>query len=38
VLEEECREGHAAYMRGRPALLELCDKIIAADHSKTSAA
>ncbi|HEX6165016.1 MAG TPA: CHAD domain-containing protein [Vicinamibacterales bacterium] len=38
VLEEECREGHAAYMRGRTALLELCDKIIAADHSKTSAA
>ena len=38
VLEEECREGHAAYMRGRLGLLELCDKIIAADHSKTSAA
>jgi CHAD domain-containing protein len=38
VLEEECREGHAAYMRGRPALLKLCDTIIAADHSKPSAA
>jgi CHAD domain-containing protein len=38
VLEEECREGHAAYMRGRPALLELCDKIMAADHARTSAA
>ena len=38
VLEDECREGHAAYMRGRPALLKLCDSIIAADHSKPSAA
>jgi CHAD domain-containing protein len=38
VLEEECREGHAAYMRGRQALLELCDKVIAGDHSKTTAA
>ena len=38
VLEEECREGHAAYMRGRPALLKLCETIIAADHSKPSAA
>ena len=25
ALEDECREGHAAYMRGRPALLKLCD-------------
>jgi hypothetical protein len=38
VLEEECREGHAAYMRGRPALIELCDKVIAGDHSSSSAA
>jgi CHAD domain-containing protein len=38
VLEDECREGHAAYMRGRPALLKLCDGIIAADHSKPTAA
>ena len=38
VLEEECREGHATYMRGRQALLELCDKVIAGDHSKTTAA
>ena len=30
-IEDECREGHAAYMRGRPALLGLCDAIIAAD-------
>jgi hypothetical protein len=29
VLEDECREGHAAYMRGRPALLKMCDAIIA---------
>ena len=38
VLEDECREGHAAYMRGRPALLKLCDSISAADHSKPTAA
>ena len=38
VLEDECREGHAAYMRGRDALVELCDKIIAGDHARTSAA
>ncbi|MBY0495264.1 MAG: CHAD domain-containing protein [Cyanobacteria bacterium] len=38
VLEDECREGHATYMRGRPALLKLCDTVIAADHSKPSAA
>ena len=38
VLEEECREGHAAYMRGRAALIELCDKVIAGDHSKSTAA
>jgi CHAD domain-containing protein len=38
VLEAECRKGHAAYMRGRPALVKLCDAIIAADHPKPSAA
>ncbi|HUQ87864.1 MAG TPA: CHAD domain-containing protein [Vicinamibacterales bacterium] len=38
VLEEECRQGHAAYMRGRPALIKLCDAVIAADNSKPSAA
>jgi CHAD domain-containing protein len=27
VLENECREGHAAYMRARPALLKLCDAV-----------
>ncbi len=38
VLEDECRDGHAVYMRARPALLKLCDTVIAADHSKSSAA
>ena len=36
VLEDECREGHAAYMRGRPALLKLCDASIAADRQSTT--
>lgn len=30
VLEDECREGHAAYMRARPSLLKLCDSVIEA--------
>jgi CHAD domain-containing protein len=38
VLEDECREGHAAYMRGRPALLNLCDTLIAAAHPKSTTA
>ncbi len=39
VLEDECREGHAAYMHGRPALLKLCDAVIdAAGQSRPSAA
>ena len=38
VLEDECREGHATYMRGRAALVKLCDSVIAADHSKPTAA
>lgn len=29
VLEDECREGHAAYMHSRPSLLKLCDGLIA---------
>ena len=29
VLEDECRAGHAAYMQARPALLRMCDQIIA---------
>jgi CHAD domain-containing protein len=33
VLEDECREGHATYIHGRPALLKLCDSVIAAEHS-----
>jgi len=28
VLEDECREGHAAYMHARPALLKLCDAVV----------
>ena len=39
VLEDECREGHAAYMHARPALLKLCDAVIdAAEQSRSSAA
>ena len=38
VLEQECREGHAAYMRARPALLKMCDAIVAAGQSNTTAA
>jgi CHAD domain-containing protein len=39
VLEDECRDGHATYMRGRPALLKLCEAVIlAARQSTTSAA
>jgi CHAD domain-containing protein len=30
ALEDECREGHAAYMRGRPAMIKLCDSVIEA--------
>jgi CHAD domain-containing protein len=39
VLEDECREGHATYMRGRPALLKLCDAVAGdADQSRSTAA
>lgn len=38
VLEDECREGHAAYMRARPALIKLCDTVIATHHSSSTAA
>lgn len=39
VLEDECREGHATYMRGRPALLKLCDAVTGdADQSRSTAA
>jgi CHAD domain-containing protein len=38
VLEDECREGHAAYMRGRPLLIKLCDTITSTDHSSSTAA
>jgi CHAD domain-containing protein len=38
VLEDECREGHAAYMRAKPALLKLCDAIIASPRQSTTSA
>ena len=39
AVEDECREGHAAYVRGRSALLKLCDAVIDADpESKPNAA
>jgi hypothetical protein len=38
VLEDGCREGHAAYMRTRPALLKMCDAIIAQAPAKPDAA
>jgi len=39
VLEDECREGHAIYMHGRPALLKLCEAVIdAAGQSRPTAA
>jgi hypothetical protein len=37
ALEAECREGHAAYMRGRDQLIKLCDDVI-AEASETRAA
>jgi len=30
ALEDECREGHARYMRGRAATVKLCDTVIEA--------
>jgi CHAD domain-containing protein len=38
VLEHECREGHAAYMRARPALLKMCDAIITSHGQSTTTA
>ena len=39
VVEHECRQGHAAYMRARPGLLKMCDAISAAGgDSQTTAA
>jgi CHAD domain-containing protein len=38
VLEDECRAGHAVYMGSRPSLVKLCDGIIAAADSRSSAA
>jgi CHAD domain-containing protein len=37
VLEGECREGHAAYMRARPGLLKLCDTIAQSAGSRSAA-
>ena len=36
AVEDECREGHAAYMSGRAALLKLCDAVIGADPESRS--
>ena len=36
VLEDECREGHAAYMHARPALLRLCEAVIEANGQSQS--
>ena len=36
ALEDECREGHAAYMRARPALLKMCDQVIATARSASA--
>lgn len=38
ILEDECREGHAAYMRARPALLKMCDAIVNASRPSTTTA
>lgn len=38
ALEDECREGHAAYLRARPALLKLCDGILGATADRPNAA
>jgi CHAD domain-containing protein len=38
VLEEECREGHATYMHARPALLKMCEQIIANAGSSSAKA
>lgn len=38
MLEDECREGHAAYMQARPAMVKLCDGIIAATLARPTAA
>jgi CHAD domain-containing protein len=37
ALEHECREGHAAYMHARPALLKMCDTLVASHSAKTVA-
>jgi CHAD domain-containing protein len=37
LLEAECREGHASYMRARQALLKLCDTVQSAGRSRSAA-
>jgi hypothetical protein len=35
--EAECREGHAAYMRGREQLIKLCDEVVSeADETRAA--
>jgi CHAD domain-containing protein len=37
ALEAECRQGHAAYMQGREALIKLCDEVIGeSDQSRAA--
>ena len=36
ALEDECREGHVEYMRGRPALLKICDALAGTPTESTS--
>ena len=36
ALEDECREGHVEYMRGRPALLKICDALVGPPAESTS--
>jgi CHAD domain-containing protein len=36
ALEDECREGHVEYMRGRPALLKICDALAGTPAESTS--
>jgi CHAD domain-containing protein len=38
AVEAECREGHAEYMRGRDALIKLCDAVAAGDSEPNSSA
>lgn len=37
AVEAECREGHAAYMHGRDALIKLCDSVIESPSDEKAA-